>query len=133
MCSEAVGDVVVDHPGGLHEGVGRGRTHEREATSAIVAGRGRPSPGAKDHSRSDNPSGSSWAARALRMAAAIFARLRTMPASAISRASSSGPNSATVSMAKPANADRKAGRLRKIVIHDRPDWNASSVSRSNSP
>jgi hypothetical protein len=55
-----------------------------------------------------------------------------MPASAISRASSASVNSATASMEKPANADRKAGRLRRMVIQDRPDWKASRQSRSNS-
>ena len=30
-------------------------------------------------------------------------------------------------------ATRKAGRLRRIVAHDSPDWNASSDSRSNRP
>jgi hypothetical protein len=36
-------------------------------------------------------------------------------------------------MSKPANAARKDGRLRRIVIHDSPDWKASSVIRSYSP
>jgi hypothetical protein len=33
-------------------------------------------------------------------------------------------------MENPPNAARKFSRLRKIVIQDSPDWNASSVSRS---
>ena len=48
-------------------------------TSASVAGRGRAPVGANDHSSADSPSGSSCAARALRTAAVILARLRTMP------------------------------------------------------
>ena len=35
-------------------------------------------------------------------------------------------------MSKPANAARKFSRLRRMVSQDSPDWNASSVSRSNS-
>ena len=69
-------------------------------------------------------------ARALTIAAEILARLRTMPASAISRASSSGPNAAIASASKPRNAARKFSRLLRIVDQDSPDWNASSVSRS---
>jgi len=35
-------------------------------------------------------------------------------------------------MSKPSNADRNASRLRRIVIHASPAWNASSDSSSNS-
>ena len=72
-------------------------------------------------------------ARALVIVASTLARLRTMPASAISRSTSASPNPATASGSNPANASRKAGRLRRIVAQDRPDWKASSESRSNSP
>ena len=37
---------------------------------------------------------------------------------------------ATRSGQKPAKARRKFSRLRRIVIQDSPDWNASSVIRS---
>ena len=89
------------------------------------AGRGRS--GAKDHSSASRaPPGSSLRGPGVaRRVAAILARLRTMPASAISRASSSASNAATASIEKPAKAARNAGRLRRIVIHDSPDWNAS--------
>jgi ABC-type uncharacterized transport system auxiliary subunit len=50
----------------------------------------------------------------------------------MSRSTSSGPNAATFSILKPANAARNASRLRRIVIQLRPDWNASSVIRSYS-
>ena len=43
-----------------------------------------------------------------------------------------GPNSATTSGSKPANAARNASRLRRIVSHDRPDWKASRLTRSYS-
>jgi hypothetical protein len=59
-------------------------------------------------------------------------RLRTIPASASSRATSSSPNAATFSISKFANAARKFSRLRRIVSHDSPDWNASRLSFSNS-
>ncbi len=62
--------------------------------------------------------------------ASILARLRTIEASAMSRATSSSPYAATVAGSNPANARRNASRLRRMVIHDRPDWNASSVIRS---
>jgi hypothetical protein len=67
------------------------------------------------------------------MVASILARLRTMPASASSRARSASSKAATLSMTKPANPARNAGRLRRIVSQDRPDWKPSSASRSNSP
>ena len=67
---------------------------------------------------------------ALAIAASIFARLRTIPASAISRATSSSPNAATRAGSKPAKAARNASRLRRIVSHESPDWNASRHSRS---
>src|SRR2546430_7760102 len=94
------------------------------------AGRGG---GAKDQTSAASPAGNSAAARALASAASILARLRTMPASASSRATSASPNAATFSMAKPANAARNAGRLRRMVSQDRPDWKASRVSRSYRP
>jgi hypothetical protein len=68
----------------------------------------------------------------LAIAALIFARLRTMPASAIRRAWSASVNAATFSIANPAKAARKFSRLRRIVIQARPDWNASRHRRSNS-
>ena len=43
---------------------------------------------------------------------------------------SSSVNPATTSGSKPANAIRKASRLRRIVSQDRPDWNPSRQSRS---
>jgi len=48
----------------------------------------------------------------------------------MSRARSSSVYAATTSGSNPPNASRNAGRLRRIVAHDSPDWNASSVSRS---
>ena len=87
--------------------------------------------GANDHSRSESPSGTSSAARALRIAASILARLRTIPASLSSRSTSAASKSATAGIEKSANAARNAGRLRRMVIQDSPDWNASRVSRSN--
>jgi hypothetical protein len=81
----------------------------------------RPSPASRSAS----------AARALASVASIFIRLRTIPASAIRRATSSSPNAATRSIEKPANAERKCSRLRRMVSHDSPDWNASRLMRSN--
>ena len=63
--------------------------------------------------------------RALSIAASILARFRTIPASAISRSTSASSKAATRSGSKPANASRKFSRLRRIVIQDSPDWNAS--------
>ena len=56
-----------------------------------------------------------------------------MPASDRSRSTSAAPKPATTWGSKPANAARNAGRLRRIVAHDSPDWNASSDRRSNTP
>jgi hypothetical protein len=69
-------------------------------------------------------------ARALVITALIFARLRTMPGSAISRATSSSPKAATACGLKPAKAARKFSRLRRIVSQDSPDWKPSRQSRS---
>ena len=105
--------------------------------SAVTAGtspirRGTvPRIGWNDHSSALRPSGSSAATRALATVAVILARLRTMPASAISRSTSRSPKRATAWIENPSNAARNASRLRRMVSQDRPDWNASSVSRSN--
>src|ERR1022692_177035 len=48
-----------------------------------------------------SPPGSACAAPALRIAASIFARLRTMPASPSSLATSAGPNADTAAMSNP--------------------------------
>ncbi len=104
-------------------------------TSANRCGTGRVAgSGANDQNSpsSPGPSRRSSTARALVIAASTFARLRTIEASAISRARSSSSNRATTSGSNPANAVRKPSRLRRIVSQDSPDWNASSVIRSNS-
>ena len=90
------------------------------------------SSGANDSTSASSPSASRSAtvARALTIAAEILARLRTIRASCISLASSSGPKAAIASGSKPWNTSRNASRLLRIVDHDSPDWNASSVSRS---
>src|SRR5262245_33192295 len=59
---------------------------------------------------------------ALLMVDSILPRCRTIPASPSSRAMSRSPNRATRTGSKLANAARKFSRLRRIVIHDRPDW-----------
>jgi hypothetical protein len=64
------------------------------------------------------------------MAAVILARFRTMPGSLSNRATSSSVKVETFSGRNPANARRKFSLLRRIVIQDSPDWNASSVIRS---
>jgi hypothetical protein len=102
-------------------------------TSANETGRGRVAgSGANDQSSRPSPSGSSSAALALAMAASTLARFRTMPVSAIRRRTSASSNRATSSGSNPANALRNAGRLRRIVSQDSPDWNASRHSFSNS-
>src|ERR1017187_5089096 len=68
-----------------------------------------------------SPPGSACAAPALRIAASIFARLRTMPASPSSLATSAGPNADTAAMSNPQKAARKFSRLRRMVSQDRPD------------
>jgi hypothetical protein len=65
------------------------------------------------------------------MVASIFMRLRTIPASPRSRSASASVNAATFAIVKPANAFRKASRLRRITSQDRPDWKASRLTRSN--
>jgi hypothetical protein len=39
------------------------------------------------------------------------------------RSTSRSSNAATASMSNPANAVRKVGRRRRMVIHDSPAWN----------
>ena len=103
------------------------------ARSANVRGRGRAAgSGANDHSSGDSPAGSSRVARAFAIAASIFARLRTMPVSASNRVTSASSKLATFSGSNPANAARNPSRLRRIVSHDSPDWNASRHIFSNS-
>ena len=101
-------------------------------TSPVSRGAARSADGANDHSSSSRLPSSATVARALAMVASTFARFRTMPASAIRRTTSSSPKPATTTGSNPAKAARNASRLRRIVIHDRPDWNASRLTRSNS-
>src|ERR1039458_7605290 len=54
-----------------------------------------------------SPPGSACAAPALRIAASIFARLRTMPASPSSLATSAGPNADTAAMSNPQKPKRE--------------------------
>jgi hypothetical protein len=61
----------------------------------------------------------------LTIAAEILARLRTIRASCISRASSSSPNAAIASGSKPWRDLSERVALVEDVDHDRPDWNAS--------
>jgi hypothetical protein len=107
---------------------------ERLGTSSAVRGCGVVS-GRYDQISSPSPPSDRRAttARALAMAASIFRRLRTIRSSAMSRATSSSVKAATASGENPANASRKAGRLRRIVTQLSPDWNPSRTSRSNSP
>ena len=69
-------------------------------------------------------------ARALAMAPSIFARLRMMPSSLRSRATSRAPKRATFAGSNPRNACWNAGRLRSTVIQESPAWNPSSTSFS---
>ena len=142
----AGGQVVVDDAARLHRRVGGDRADEPEPERLELLGQRLGSPasararrpsrrgagtavrsGACDHSTSSSvrPAAcSSRRARPLAIVASILARLRTMPASAISRATSSSPNSATTSGSKSANAVRNAGLLRRTVIQARPGLEA---------
>ena len=75
-------------------------------------------------------SSSASSALALMIVALIFSRLRTMPVSAISSATLASSYDAIVWASKWSNAARKLSRLLRMVDHDKPDWNASRVSRS---
>jgi hypothetical protein len=102
-----------------------------EDQSACVLGTGCRS-GAYDQrsSCSGTSSRSATVARALPIAASILPRCRTMPASPRRRLTSRSPNAATTSGSKPANAERKPSRLRRIVSQESPDWNPSRQRRS---
>ena len=132
----------------LDEAVGQGRilrfsSRDKAVESGVVAGRSAVERGARRRPRgaaphtnavSDSPlARSSAEARALAIVASIFCRLRTMPASPSRRRTSRAPNRATSSIRNPANACRNAGRFRRIVSHESPDWNPSRQSRSNRP
>ena len=118
--AEAARQMVVDQAARLHQRVADGRPDEAEAAAlqrlahrlrgrraGRHLGERRPSgsaPGRRRRSPTGRRPGSSSSshARALPIAAATLARLRTMPASARQRASSSGPKAATTSGSKPA-------------------------------
>ena len=70
-------------------------------------------------------SGEFTSTRALEIVASIFARLRTIAASESNLSTSATPYAATLSGSNPSKASRNASRLRRIVIHESPDWNAS--------
>src|ERR1035438_3486008 len=96
----------------------------------VLAGASWPAPAeasAYCQTSAASPPGSACAAPALRIAASIFARLRTMPASPSSLATSAGPNADTAAMSNPQNAARKFSRLRRMVSQDRPAHHAVLV------
>jgi hypothetical protein len=64
------------------------------------------------------------------MDAVILARFRMMPGLLSSRATSSSVKAAALPGSNPAKAHPKFSRLRRTVIQDNPDWNASRVIRS---
>ena len=102
----------------------------RRRTTAVVHAWPR---GANDQrSASSSPSSMSSAIRAFEIVASIFARLRMMPASPIRRSTSPAPKAATAAGSNPANTSRNRGRLRRIVIHDRPAWKPSRLIFSKS-
>ena len=128
----------VEDADGLHEGEHGGGSHEANprrrnsldrardsadvvGISATVRGRGVVF-GLNDQMGSARPT---WSrnrivARALVIAASIFWRLHTIPASASRRSMPSSVYCATVSGWKPSNAVRNAGRLRGMVAQDSP-------------
>ena len=100
--------------------------------SAMDAGRSARG-GANDQTRSSSSPGAMAATTcAPAMVATIFARLRMMPASIMSRSMSSGLKDATRFGSNPANTSRNRGRLRRIVIQLSPAWNPSRLIFSNS-
>ena len=148
-------DVVVDEPDALHERVDDRRAHEPEAAAAQVGReRVRDRRGGRDRARRGRRTqprrrrrhdrveigGERAAPRRpwpgtpprCRSSRRSWRRLRTMPASAISRSRSASSKPATTRGSKPRNAVRNASRLRRIVDHDSPAWNDSSASRSKS-
>jgi hypothetical protein len=100
-------------------------------SSASDAGAGRAGGACAHTSRSREVSVIATMARALAMAAATLARLRTMPGSASSRATSASPKPATVAGSNPAKARRNASRLRRMVSQESPAWKPSRQSFSN--
>ncbi|OLR90106.1 hypothetical protein BJP25_03785 [Actinokineospora bangkokensis] len=86
--------------------------------------------GAKLQRRVSRSSSRARTALALVMVAAIFARLRTIPSSAMRRSMSGVVKVATWSGLKSWKAFRKLSRLRRMVIQERPDWKASRLMRS---
>jgi len=90
--------------------------------------------GAKDQSSAARPSGRSRAARALTIAASILARLRTMPrVGEQPRHVGVGELGDPLDLEAPRTPPGKRDALRKMISQDRPDWNASRLSRSYRP
>ena len=154
--AEAARQVVVDQPDALHERVDDGRADEPEPAPLAGPPTARPRPAswpgsgrrppsaaggaggggtivARYASNEPNSAAVASSATALPIVASILAPLRTIPASAISRARSSvierGHDGADRSRGTPPGMP---SRLRRIVDHDRPAWNDSRASRSNS-
>ena len=99
-------------------------------TSANDVGRRDLEAGANDHSSSDSPPGTSRQARALRSSP------RSSPVAHDPRVRHQPLDVGLVELGDRRDGEvgerpRKAGRLRRIVIQDSPDWNASRASRSN--
>ena len=147
----AAGEMVVHDAACLHGGVDGRRADEPEARPRAAASRAPPTRASTRASRrasaapaaapgacaqKSSCSGSPAAAQRDRRArvrdrrldlAAMADDARRRRAAARRRARRTR---ATRSGSKPANASRNAGRLRRIVSHERPDWNPSRQSRS---
>ena len=145
-------DVIVDQPHRLHERIDGRRPDEAPAALAQLlaeggrlralgdGAQGRPVEPGRSRRRGvgrtkawSEPASArrSMTRRALLRADSILPRWRTMPASARSRVTSSGPKRHSVSASKSAKARRKFSRLRRMVSQDRPDWKPSRQSFSN--
>ncbi len=93
---------------------------------------GRPSTKSHRKAEKERPaSRMSSQARAPRIVATILARLRTIPASAISTSTFAASKRAMRSGSNPSKAARKPSRFLRMVIQARPAWKPSRTSFSN--
>ena len=107
----------------------------RHRGKVMAAGWSRARLGAKRQSSSESVSRSSASAptaRAFAIVASTLPRWRTMPDVAEQAFLRRGPRRPAMrSTSQPSKAlTGSSSRLRRIVSHDRPDWNASRVSSS---
>ena len=148
LTDEAVRQVVVDDPAGLHRRVAPSSGRRSGSRRLRSPSRARPTPASTAASPLGLGAGGAGRVRPEQLVqrrrvaqrdGRARVRDRRLDLAAVPHDARVGQQALDVALrrsardrsgSKPANAARKASRLRRIVSHERPDWKPSRQSRS---